>query len=245
MYSSGYNILSVAWKQYRYKLRSYLELFTGLLIIQLLGLVLSLGAVSQYSSGSNILRISVKSYHSSIILIFTFMWIFGLSILLTTKQYMNLNYTFTANRSSSLLSDMGFILTSSILGGITASLGGMPLRVIIYLTVDHSELLPGMFKPPVSTLATGIWAAILYMIMIAASGYLFGIMVQMNKNFALIIPAVLFFAIRMYLDPYIISLEEFYTKESSLLLFTGKIILTGLALFFLSLMISHRLEVRR
>ncbi|KUO59480.1 MAG: hypothetical protein APF84_19440 [Gracilibacter sp. BRH_c7a] len=245
MYLTENSILSVAMKQYRYKLRSYLELFSGLFIMQILGLVLSLGAVSSYSSSSNILRVSVMNYHSSIIMIFTFMWIFALSIILTTRQYRNLNYTFVANRLSSLTSDIGFILTSCILGGLTASLHGMLLRVIIYFSVDNGELLPSMFKPSPSILFTGITAAILYMMIIGAVGYLFGLLVQTNKLFAVLIPALFFAAIRMYIDPYITDAVEFYIKESSLTLFAGKVIVTVFVFFLFSMITSTRMEVRR
>ena len=85
--------------------------------------------------------------------------------------------------------------------------------------------------------------------MLSALGYLIGALVQLHKIFAIFIP-LLFIGLVMISGtmqgvPFTIHLYEFYVKETSMLLFLLKSVITTLLLLLPSISILNRLEVRR
>ena len=168
MSSKEVNLLSISVKQYFYKLKAYTTLVYGLITAQLIALLFSLGGVVSMGSGNGELSITVKSYSANIVLIFSFVWIMVIALRLTTKQYKSMEITLVTNRLSGNLSNVGFLMTACVFGGITSSLVGVLLRVIMYFTFDRSQISIDGFFLAYSDLLLGIVVAILYMILISA-----------------------------------------------------------------------------
>ncbi|MDR3586295.1 MAG: hypothetical protein P4L59_13395 [Desulfosporosinus sp.] len=94
------------------------------------------------------------------------------------------------NRITGNLSNIGFLATACVFGGITASLCGVIFRVVMYFSFDGSQIVWNGFFLAFSDLLLGIIVAILYMFVISAQGYFIGVLTQLNEAFAIIIPAV-------------------------------------------------------
>lgn len=112
------NLFEVTRRQYNFKLKAYFDLFFSLIMFQVIGILFSLGGTS--SQGMN--YITITNYSSSIVMILTFMILFSLSIIIQTANYKRFAAVIVKNSYSSSLSDIAFIITICIFGGITASL---------------------------------------------------------------------------------------------------------------------------
>ena len=243
MSSKEVNLLSIFLKQYVYKLKAYSTLVYGLITAQLIALLFSLGGVGSMGSGNGELSVFVKSYSANIVLIFSFVWIMFIALRLTTKQYKSMEITLVTNRITGNLSNIGFLATACVFGGITSSLIGVLLRIIMYFTFDRSQIVIDGFSLAVSDLLLGIVVAILYMILISAMGYLIGVLTQINAAFVIIIPAVIIgLQLRVYTN-FPQTVFKFFAFENSLPLFALKVISISIVFFGVSLFLSNRMEV--
>ena len=133
-------------------------------------------------------------------------------------------------------------MTASVFGGITSSLVGALLRVIMYFTVDRSRMVFDHFFLNFSELLLGIVVAILYMLLVSAIAYLLGMLVQANITFVILLPAIIFALLKVYSD-FAQFVFMFYVGETSLPLFALKAIITSIILFGVSLLLSNEKEV--
>lgn len=245
MSSNEVNLLSISLKQYFYKLKAHTGLVNRLIITQMLALFFSLvGGSGNMSSSNGELSVSLRTYSASTVLVFSFLWIVIVAILLTTKQYKKIEMPLVANRQSGSLSDVGFLMTASVFAGITSSLAGVFLRVIMYFTFDRSKLVFEGFSLTFSDLLLGLVVAILYMILISAIGYFIGMLAQVNMAFVILIPVVIFGTVRAYTG-FSLAVYNFYAFEVSLPLFALKVISLAIVLFGASLFLSNRMEVEK
>ncbi|MCB8814008.1 hypothetical protein [Desulfosporosinus shakirovi] len=236
------DLLSISIKQYVYKLKAYSTLFYGLLLAQIITLFFSLNGISHMSSSNGELSVSVNSYSASLVIVFSFFWILFAAIQLTTKQYKKIENPLVTNRISGNLSNIGFLMTACVFGGITSSLVGVLLRIIMYFTFDRSQIISDEFILAFSDLLLGISVAILYMVLISGMGYLTGMLTKVSMAFVIIIPAVIIGISKAYADIFQ-SLIKFFTLESSLPLFALKVIITSILMFGVSILLSNRGEV--
>lgn len=233
------SLQSITLKQYVYKIKGYSNLFFALLIAQVLSLVFSLQGTMHSSHGNGELSVSVIAYTADIVISFSFFWIMITSFSIVSKYYKNTEFSLVANRLSSSLSDVGFLVTCSVFSGITASLCGVLLRVIGYFTFERTQiLLEGFFVSP-ADLILGIFVTSLYLFLLSSVGYLGGTLVERNKIFVIVIPVFLFgvrdFIWKIYSNVF----------ESSLILFVLKILTLSVILFGTSTLISKGMEVRK
>ncbi|MGE8204826.1 hypothetical protein ACQKP0_09705 [Heyndrickxia sp. NPDC080065] len=235
-------------KQYFFKLKSYAQFFSTMMILQVISFFLAIGGTDSYESGSNYFRVHITYYSATAIISLTCLWAFISAILITTKANRYDDFAFITNRVTSHLSNILFLLTASIIGGITSFLSGFLLKMIIY-SFKNTEFLHGSsFTLTISEIFIGITATILYVLLFFALGYLVGTLVQLHKIFIVIIPGLL-------IGLNILSLRNsgyftemiagFFYNESSFLIFFIKVILTAGLLFTISIAISNRLEVRK
>ncbi|MHB1652643.1 MAG: hypothetical protein ACYCVD_09240 [Desulfitobacteriaceae bacterium] len=243
MFLKEIDLLIVSSRQYFYKLKAYMSLIYGLIILQIFALLSSLGGVGIMGSGSGDLFISIKNYSANIAIVFTFIWIFVTAIILTTKQYKNMDFSLVTNRVSSNLSTIGFLLTACVFGGITSALFNVLLRVIMYFSLDRSQIILDGFYLAFSDLLLGIAIAILYLLLIAATGYFIGVLTKINIIFAIIIPAA-FFGLAKVNSEFFTFVIGFFTSETSLTIFVSKVIITSIVLFGLSALLSNGMEVK-
>ncbi len=245
MFLTEARLPDITLKQYKYKLNSYIGAFQSLMLIQLLGILLSLSGTSSMSSGfSDGVSISIKFYTGDLIVAFTMIWSLMIGILLTTKAYRYDDFTFVTSRFTSNLSSMLFLITASVIGAISALLAGVLLKVIIYFASD----IPPLGFQPFEDLHIGILAAFFSLLLFSGAGYFAGMLVQIHKMFAFLLPA--FFVGLLVLDAKNSSEEGLlfhiasFFADSSLLLFSLKTITISAIFYAAAIAISNRLEVR-
>src|SRR6476660_9775510 len=125
------NLAETVKKQYKFKLKANIDVFSSLVWIQLLAILFSLGGVASMGGGSVDLNFNVKYYSADLVVVFTMLWSFVTAITITTKPYRNHDFTFVSNRLSSSLSNILFLLTVSFIGSITATLAGNLVKLLV------------------------------------------------------------------------------------------------------------------
>ncbi|MBC2728179.1 hypothetical protein [Desulfosporosinus sp.] len=242
MFLKEADLLSFSFKQFVYKLKAHSNLLYGLMLIQIIALFFSIGGVSHMSSSNGELSVSVNTYSASLVIGFSFIWIFFIGILLTTKQYKKIELPLVTSSLSGNLSDIGFLMIASIFGGITSTLVGVLQRIILYIFFDRSQIIFDKFLISFYDLMLGIVIGTLYMILISALGYLIGSITKLSMAFVLIIPAIIFGFLRVYTD-FFQKVLLVYTKEAALPLFALKVLITVIILFGVSSLLSPNKEV--
>lgn len=239
------SLIDVVKKQYLYKLKAYSQVFISLIFIQLLAVLFSMNGVGGMSSSNGV---EIKYFSAAMVVTFTMLWGFITAIIITTKAYRNDDFVFVTNRVSSNLSNAVFLLTASIIGGITAMLSTYLIKVIIYyfnsdLTIKSTTV---MIAP--NEFLLGTFSSILYVFLFCALGYLIGTLVQISKVFAVLLPAAFFGGLIIDglrgREGVIANIFAFFITESSLTLFVVKIIFTAGLLFSGAFALSNRMEVR-
>ncbi|ATW28098.1 hypothetical protein [Candidatus Formimonas warabiya] len=244
------NLLFVAKKQYFYKLKAYVGLFFGLAVIQLLVFGLSGGRIGMEGSSSDYVSFQVYRFSSEVIISTTMLWALTVAVILTTKSYRDVDFTFVSNRISSNLSNIGFLLTAGLVGGVTASLYGPLVRVMMYFSAgSHNIIRENFFMTP-RELVVGMSAAALYIILFSALGYFLGMFAQVHKICLAFLPVLflgaLFLGNITQSEATLFAKSiQFFGYEKSFLLFTVKILLTAAILFTGAIIFSNRVEVRK
>lgn len=242
-------LIDVIKRQYQFKLKAYSQVLVSLMILQAIGIVFSLGGTGMTGSSSDILDLEVHYYSADIIIVFTLLWGFSTAMLTTTKGYRYDDFAFVSNRFSSNLSNTLFLLTASVVGGITAILSSYLLKIIIYFFIDHGFVKGLEAGTNPLTLLMGIVTTSLYIFLFCSIGYLVGMLVQRSKLFIVLLPAFFFgsimFAESRGEEGIIAAVYHFFFTESSLILFMVKIIVTILLFFACSFVLSNRMEVKQ
>ena len=237
------SLIEVVKKQYVYKLKAYSQVFISLIFLQLLAVLFSMNGVGSMGSTVGSVEVQASYFSSDFVAAFTMLWGFITAILITTKAYRNDDFVFVANRVSSNLSNAVFLLTTSVVGGITAMLSSYLFKVIIYYFFKSTPILDAPIE-----LLLGIFSTILYVFLFCALGYLVGTLVQISKVFTVLLPAAFFGALILEglsgKAGTVASVFEFFFTESSLVLFIVKIIVAAGLLFSGAFVLSNRLEVR-
>lgn len=233
-------------KQYLYKLKANVWVFNSLILLQLLAILFSLGGIAGSSgSGGDGFYLQVQYYSADMAIVFTMLWAFIISIQIISNK--ESEFMFIMNKASNHLSDALFLLTTSIIGGITATLSGFLLKVIRYIFLESSEIVTDLVSSP-KNFMIGILATILFICLFSALGYIVGALVQLNKIFIFLVPilfiGLLFIANKYGEGNFMFSLFDFYFKESGFIIFMVKTIVTSALLFFGAFMISNRSEVK-
>lgn len=250
MYLAENNLVKTVKKQYSYKMHAFINHFFHMAILHVFALLLSAAGTMSASTGFSAgVRMTFKGYTGDTIIIFTFLWIFVTAIITTTKEYRNMDFVFVTNRQSSNLSNIAFLLTAALVGAVSAALSGILLRLVVYFFRTDISLSPQNFLVTPYVLLLSIMVAFLYLLLFGSAGYLAGTLAQVNRLFAVLLPA-LFFGGAIYdgnnnQARILGSIIGFFFKETSLLLLAGKILVTALLFFLLAIALSDRLEVRK
>ncbi|MDR7001235.1 hypothetical protein [Neobacillus niacini] len=233
----------VVKKQFFYKLKAYQQVFITLVIIQIIAVFFSFNGIGEMGSGSQSIDISIRYYSADMVVGFTFLWAFITAINLTTKAYRYDDFAFVTNRVSSNLSNILFLLAAGIIGGVTSMLSASLIKVMMvyfkgYQLVASSST---MFIP--SKFLLGIITTSFYIFLFCALGYFVGMLVQIHKIFIIVLPVV-FLGIGIGKEKLLINLFAIFFTESSPFIFVIKIIATASLLFYCSVVLSNRMEVR-
>ncbi|WP_017753958.1 hypothetical protein [Calidifontibacillus oryziterrae] len=246
MYLANASIGDIIKKQYRFKMRAYIWAFIALMVAQLAAFGFSiLSGSGMMGTSFGDLSVKVTYYDGNLLVTFTLLWAFTTGTTLTTKQTRYGDFAFATNRLTSHLSNIAFIVTASIIAGITTMLASNLLKVCVIFWGDINNMVYDFIPISFLELVIGILATTLYAILIAAIGYIIGMLVQLSKVFIFVIPA---FFIVLTMNGGDFSIEDivmFFSKESSLFLFAVKVLVTIGILFITSILISNRWEVRR
>jgi len=221
--------------------------FTKLIILQLACLFISNSR--QTSPGYNTINLFEQLFSNTAIVVATWLWAFFLGLLLTSTTQRNESFTFVTNRFSYHGANFLFMLTASIIGGLTAVLMSSVLKLYALLQFDNIIISSqGLFTTPADfflQLATAIAYTMLFFII----SYTIGMFIQRNKIFLLlfIVGWIALAIIDGSPSSFPISqhIFAFFWNEHSIILFFVKICGTVLGLFAISIAITNRLEVKR
>lgn len=241
------NLAETVKKQYKFKLKAYIDVFSSLVWIQLLAILFSLGGVASMGGGGVDLNINVKYYSADLVVVFTMLWSFVTAITIMTKPYRNHDFSFVTNRLSSSLANIFFLLTTSIMGSITAVLSGNIVQVLVTVLFKQQSFHTNMVS---QELLLGIPITVLYVFLISSIGYFIGALVQISKGFIILIPVLIIGSVSLdaFLqkkNPSIINIFQFYVMESNLSLFIVKTLMTISVFFIAAIILLNRMEVRK
>jgi len=235
-------------KQYFFKMKSYSQVFSSLIFLQLLGIFFSIGPAGGSVSHDNYLEIDYSHYSANMVFLFTMIWAFISAVLITTKAYRYDDFVFVTNRVTSHLSNMLFLATISLIGGLCIYLSGICVKVIVAFFTDGRIVAPADSAADASSLFIGALAMVLYLLLVCGFGYLTGMAVQLNKRFIAILPALwlgfMYSNGTSKIGQFFQKCIHFYTHESSFMIFSIKMLFTIMLLFLLSILISNRMEVK-
>lgn len=243
---STIRMFDVVRKQYRYKLKAYSQVFVSLMMLQIIAIIFSLGGVGSMGHSSNMMQVDISYYSADMVVAFTLLWGFITAILTTTKAYRNDDFVFITNRMTSNLSNLLFLATASIAGGVTAMLSTFLLRMIMYFFHFSLSLNTTMGA---ADFFLGMFTTSLYIFLFCGLGYLTGTLVQISKLFIVLLPALLIgsaFVAGITGNTGLIEiLFRFFFKESSIIAFIGKSVGSGFLLYACAFLMSNRLEVKQ
>ncbi|MFT4413967.1 hypothetical protein ACLM5H_08915 [Fredinandcohnia humi] len=246
MYLTETNLLAITKKQITFKLKANLFSLLSLLLLQGLAFLFSLNGVGQMGTGGNAISLTVKSFSGNLILFFSIFWAFCAAIIFTTKPYRYIDFSFVSNRVSSHLSTIATLAVYSLFASVTAMFAGVLLRVYMYFKFGSENIIADHFLLSIPELCLGIYIGFLYILLFAMFGYIIGMFVQLNKLFAFVIPALLIgWAYIEGKNVNTFSAISFFLDETSILIFTIKILTIVAALGTLVISATNRMEVRR
>ncbi|GHH99606.1 hypothetical protein AM1BK_31490 [Neobacillus kokaensis] len=242
------SLSEIVRQQYVYKLKAFIQVFMSLVFVQIIAILFSQGGSGMMGSGGGLIDLEVHYYSADVVVAFTMLWGFITAILITTKAYRNDDFIFVTNRISSNLSNMLFLLTASVIGGITSMMSTYLVKIIIALFKGDHFINSSAASAPSVGLFFGICATILYIFLFCSLGYLVGTVVQLSRVFAFALPVVfvggLFFDGMRGQAGIIESLFTFFFMENSFVLFIFKILFTVCLSFSAAFILSNRMEVK-
>lgn len=223
-------------------------MFTSLMILQIIGILFSLAGEGGGGGGSDTFSYDMKNYSGNIILAFMMIWAFVSAIVVTTQAYRFDDYAFVANRMSSHLANILFLGWASVIGGVTFLLASQSLKLSV-LFLQEREFIESQ-RLSAFQMAEGLAGTILYLFLFAALGYLVGMLVQRSRIFIIIVPALFFGSLFINVlvgseSTLVIDIGQIFVKETSLLLFLLKVLITSAIAFGSAILISDSLEVRK
>ncbi|MPW26467.1 hypothetical protein GC105_11765 [Alkalibaculum sp. M08DMB] len=240
--------VSVIKKQYKYKSKAYLDVYFSLVVLQVISILLSFAGANSMGVGTPTMNINITYFSVDIVIVFTMIWGFITAIQLTTKNYRNDDFSFVTNRVNSNISNGLFLLTASIIAGITAMLSTFLQKSVLYYIGGTNFIADMSLFDYAKQIIIGIGSGILYVLLFCALGYVVGTLVQLHKSFTFIIPAsffgILFIIESLGLYDLRTYLFEFLFSEPSFVIFTLKILSIVAVVFTCATLMSNKLEVR-
>ncbi|MFB6467307.1 hypothetical protein ACE38V_10850 [Cytobacillus sp. Hz8] len=232
-------------RQFLFKLKANIDSYSSLTGIQVLAILFSFGGVASGGFGTDWIDINVHYFSADIVIAFTMLWSFTTAITITKKAYWSMDFSFVSNRLSSNVSNVLFLLTASLLGGITSMLASYLIRTVLALFFDYKFY---SLSTSYGNLLLGIGIATLYIFCTGAIGYLIGSLIQWNRIFVFFLVVLfigLLFTSSFMEESFFTFVFQFYFRESSIGAFLLKIIFTTVLFFIPSFSLQNRMEVKR
>ncbi|UAL49284.1 hypothetical protein LG311_10395 [Sutcliffiella horikoshii] len=240
----------VVKRQFLYKITAYSGVYISLIILQVIAVLFSLNGVGNSTGGSERISLNIHYYSGNLIFVFTMLWVFIVSIIITSKAYRDEDFSFVTNRLSSDLSNVFFVLVVSVIGTITALMAKYLLQVIVLFLPKFDSF----YHSPISMnigsfLILGTLTAFLYILLCGAAGYFVGTLVRISSLFKILVPVLfvgyLFFGGFINQVSGLASIVEFFYLETSFITFVLKVLVTVFVLFAGSVAIFNRMGVRQ
>lgn len=225
-------------QQYLFKLKTYHNFISTLIILQLLGFFLGLFNQSYWIS-TGYLDINIATISTDQAYIFTIIMAFIYGVQLTTKVAKNMMTTFVSDKRTNHLVNGLLLGTISLFGAILVALSGVCMRLLAYLFFE-TEKIVSVNSITIATVLMTILAMFVIFFFVSSLGYLIGELVQISKVFIVIVPVVAY-----TFQKQIASLFSLYSDVKSVALFTVLMLCTIMIVFLLSFVIGRKSEVRQ
>lgn len=242
------SLTTVIKNQFFSKLTLYAGVFTSFVILQVFAILLSMGSMGGGISSSGGLEISYTTYSIAPVIIFTFLWGGIQAIKMSTKVNWEKSFMFVGNRFTHDLSNMIFLLVMSLIGGVLTVLTDFLFRVLTYYFLTDRTLAVNAFALTADEIFSGLISISFYLLLFSALGYLIGTVTRLHQMVSILLPAIFIggiIAIIKTRSNVLVLISQFYFNETNLGLFITKIVVSVFILFFASILISSRTEVRR
>ena len=248
MYLSEPKFFDIVTRQFRFKMNANAAAFTTLILLQVFSLFTSLNSNSTFGY-EDTLRISLYQLSNNSIVGVTWLWAIILGFLLTSAAQRNESFSFVSNRLSYHSANLLFMLTASIIAGITSVLAGSAVKLFAHIRFGEVFLdSQGLIAAP-SDFLIQLATAIAYTLLFFMISYAVGMLIQLNKVF------ILLFIGAWIVSPIIASTKgnlpiiqpifEFFAFEQFILFFLIKVSVAVLGLLVFSVAITNHLEVRK
>ncbi|WP_139217098.1 hypothetical protein [Salibacterium halotolerans] len=244
MSSNAVNRTTAIGRLFTFKCRAFTEILSALLLLQLFAVLLSSTIFSTVTTSTfqEGFDVTMDTYSSDFVIVFTMLWGFLCSLNITTKAYREDDFLFVTNRFTSHVATILFLCAVSAAGGVTAALSGFLIRVLAYYIHDN-VILSTAFGPGLFLM--GAAAAAGYVLLSTAAGYLAGIIIQWHRAFKLLIPAVVIGLMSLRGADIAEQFRSFFYLESFFPMFAVKVLGMLVLVFGAGLLFAKRLEVRQ
>ncbi|NLA85811.1 MAG: hypothetical protein GX847_00710 [Clostridiales bacterium] len=241
------SFISLAARSYLFKLRAYSGYLFGLIMAQLLGLALSGANTSNISTTNH--NIIINLYGTQLIPFFTAVWIFVIAVIFASRASKDSAFTFPGSRLTDSVSDLAYLLTCCIFGGVTTALSGAALRFIVFILYPGSILHQGFYPVFIeqATIASGTF---LYLLLLSSVSYLCGTLIRRSKAFGVLVLALLLFIVASLLNtvnisPFWRAVRSFLFEESSLARFGLISAAISIVFYAVSVIAANFMEVKK
>lgn len=248
MYSTQWSVNELAKRQFFLKLNANGAIFTMLIVLQIIATVFISGAVTTTSMNDwgEPISFNFTSISNDAQLGLTLFWAFIVGFLLTSAAQRNESFSFVTNRLTFQLANFYFFCTAALLGGVTTVLLGSVMKIVAMFRDNMIIETSGLLSSPLDFFSR-IFVMTAYTLLLMLVGYTLGSLIQWSKLFIALF-GVLWYAFTQstfaVADNENSGLLYFFYGETSILLFTLKIVGTIAVLFAISFFATNRLEVR-
>lgn len=239
-------VSEIVQKQFRYKLKAYVGVFTSLVLLQLLAIIFSLGGNGGGSYYSEDVSVHYNLYTIYNVIAFTTLWALIHAILMTKNDPQN-TFSFVDNNLTKDVSNIIFLSFASVIAAVLTILSAFFLRVIIYFFFEI-DLLEHTFVLTGAEVLSGIFVMTFHFLLFCAIGYLLGTLSRMHPLLPVLLPVTIIggmIGLAQMGSDLLMDIITFYYQESNLFLFFIKMLISIAVLFGISIFLSGRTEVRK
>lgn len=248
MFSTQWSVNELAKRQFLFKLNANGAIFMLLIVLQIIATVFISGAFTSTSMNDwgESISFNFTSISNDGQVGLTLFWAFIVGFLLTSSAQRNESFSFVTNRLTFQLANFYFFCTAALLGGVTTVLLGSVMKIIALLSDNIIIETTGLLTSPLDFFSR-IFVMTAYTLLLMLVGYTLGSLIQWSKLFIALF-GVIWYAFTQ--NMFGISGDEnsgllyFFHGETSILLFTLKIVVSIAILFAISFFVTNRLEVR-
>lgn len=243
MFLSNSTLGEVVKVQVRFKLNAYLGVAVSLIFVQVVGLLFSLNGTSSMGSTINNTMIQIITISPDSVFFFVAIWALLTGNIITTKAYRYSDFSFVTTSLSNNLSNILVLFILSVFAGMTTFLSNYITRVVLLL-FDHLYYVKSVsiLEDPLHSIVT-VCAVICLILAISSAGYLWGMLVQINKIF--MFPLILLMISALVTKTGQSILLYIFIENESMLLLLIKLVCVSIIFFSVATVCSNRMEVRR